>query len=77
MNEFKEKLSEYIAYTEKNLAVYNVHTPETEQQKNLIDAMNYSLEAGGNVSVRFWFMHSVKLWVQITERLKLRRVLSK
>lgn len=47
MNEFKEKLSEYIAYTEKNLAVYNVHTPETEQQKNLIDAMNYSLEAGG------------------------------
>lgn len=47
MNGFREKLAEYVSYTEKNLAVYNMHTPDTEQQKNLIDAMNYSLEAGG------------------------------
>lgn len=47
MKGFKEKFAEYISYTEKNLAEYNVHTSETESQKNLIDAMNYSLEAGG------------------------------
>lgn len=45
--EFNEKLSEYIAFTETNLKKYNMHTEETTPQKNLIDAMNYSLEAGG------------------------------
>lgn len=45
--EFNEKLKEYVSYTESNLKKYNMHTPETEPQKNLIDAMNYSLEAGG------------------------------
>lgn len=44
---FNEKLSEYIAFTEANLKKYNMHTEETTPQKNLIDAMNYSLEAGG------------------------------
>lgn len=46
-NGFNEKLSEYIAFTEANLKKYNAHTEETKPQKNLIDAMNYSLEAGG------------------------------
>lgn len=46
-NEFNEKLSEYITFTEANLKKYNMHTEETQPQKNLIDAMNYSLEAGG------------------------------
>lgn len=48
MNEnFNVKLREYIDFTESNLKKYNAHAPETEAQKNLIDAMNYSLEAGG------------------------------
>lgn len=47
MNGFKEKFSEYISYTQKSLNEYNIHTPETEPQKNLIDAMNYSIDAGG------------------------------
>lgn len=47
MNDFKGKLAEYTEYTENVLVKYNVHTSETESQKNLIDAMNYSLEAGG------------------------------
>lgn len=47
MNEFKEKFAEYISYAEKSISEYNIHTPETEPQKNLVDAMNYSLEAGG------------------------------
>lgn len=48
MNEnFNLKLREYIDFTESNLKKYNAHSPETEAQKNLIDAMNYSLEAGG------------------------------
>lgn len=47
MTDFKNKLAEYIEYTENLLVKYNVRTPETESQKNLIDAMNYSLEAGG------------------------------
>lgn len=44
---FSEKLSEYILFTEENLKKYNSHTEETLPQKNLTDAMNYSLEAGG------------------------------
>ncbi len=44
---FKEKFSEYISFTEENLKKYNACTEELMPQKNLIDAMNYSLEAGG------------------------------
>ena len=47
MSNFKEKLNEYVKYTEENLRAYNTCTAENEHQKNLIDAMNYSLEAGG------------------------------
>ncbi len=47
MISFKEKLAGYIGYTEKALEKYNQHTAENEAQKNLIEAMNYSLEAGG------------------------------
>ncbi|MCD7810653.1 MAG: polyprenyl synthetase family protein [Ruminococcus sp.] len=44
---FNDKLREYVEFTESNLKRYNAHSPETEPQKTLIDAMNYSLEAGG------------------------------
>lgn len=47
MNDFKEKLASYIEFTEANLKKYNNHDVSAEAQKNLIDAMNYSLEAGG------------------------------
>ena len=47
MSDFKEKFSEYISLVEENLRKYNAHSPETEAQKDLIEAMNYSLEAGG------------------------------
>ncbi|MDE6539772.1 MAG: polyprenyl synthetase family protein [Ruminococcus sp.] len=47
MNKFNEKLTEYVDYAEKSLKEYNFLTAETEPQKNLIEAMNYSLSAGG------------------------------
>lgn len=47
MSSFKEKLAGYIGRTEKALEKYNQHTAENDAQKDLIDAMNYSLEAGG------------------------------
>ncbi len=47
MNDFKNKFKEYINFTEANLKEYNQSTKATEAQKVLIDAMNYSLEAGG------------------------------
>ena len=47
MSNFKEKLAEYIEFTEKNLKKYSVCSDESKTQKNLFDAMNYSLEAGG------------------------------
>ena len=47
MADIKEKLNEYIAFTEDNLRKYNAHSERMTAQKNLIDAMNYSLEAGG------------------------------
>lgn len=47
MNEFKNKFSEYIDFTEKNLKKYNICQESEKAQKTLIDAMNYSLEAGG------------------------------
>lgn len=47
MDKFNEKLTEYVDYTEKSLKEYNFLTAETQSQKNLIEAMNYSLSAGG------------------------------
>lgn len=47
MNGFNEKLTEYVDYAEKSLKEYNIPTAETAPQKNLIEAMNYSLSAGG------------------------------
>ena len=44
---FKEKLSGFAKITEENLKKYNVLTEEAMPQKDLIAAMNYSLEAGG------------------------------
>ncbi len=44
---FKEKLSGFAKITEENLKKYNVLTEEAMPQKDLIEAMNYSLEAGG------------------------------
>ena len=40
MSDFKEKFSEYISLVEENLRKYNAHSPETEAQKDLIEAMN-------------------------------------
>ncbi len=45
--DFANKLNEYIKITEDNLKKYNANTPQTENFRILIDAMNYSLEAGG------------------------------
>ena len=47
MSDFNEKFGEYIKFTEDNLRRYNAHSDTMKAQKNLIDAMNYSLEAGG------------------------------
>lgn len=47
MSVFKEKFSEYIGFTEENLKKYSICTGAVSAQKNLIKAMNYSLEAGG------------------------------
>ena len=47
MSDFNEKFKEYIAYTEEKLRSCNCHDDSSAAQKDLIDAMNYSLEAGG------------------------------
>lgn len=47
MSIFKEKLSEYITFTEENLKKYSICSGAVSAQENLIKAMNYSLEAGG------------------------------
>ena len=44
---FNEKLASYIEYTEANIKKYNNHDISTAAQSELVDAMNYSLEAGG------------------------------
>ncbi len=44
---FNEKPASYIEYTEANLKKYNNHDISTAAQSELVDAMNYSLEAGG------------------------------
>lgn len=47
MNLFEDKLKCYIEYTEKNLKEYNKLTDNNINQKTVVEAMNYSLEAGG------------------------------
>lgn len=44
---FNDKMKFYAEYTQKKLKEYNCPDSDTEKQKTLIDAMNYSLEAGG------------------------------
>ncbi len=44
---FNDKMKFYAEYTQKKLREYNRLNDETINQKTLIDAMNYSLEAGG------------------------------
>ena len=46
MNRFKEKISEYVKFTEENLKKYSLCSGAVSAQENLIKAMNYSLEAG-------------------------------
>lgn len=43
----RARLSEYIELTEADLKKYNLYSEQMKAQKNLISAMNYSLEAGG------------------------------
>lgn len=45
--DFNDKMKFYAEYTQKKLKEYNSPDTETIKQKTLIDAMNYSLEAGG------------------------------
>lgn len=47
MMNFNDKLNEYVEYTEKELKKYNNYSNENRPQVSLIDAMNYSLKAGG------------------------------
>ncbi len=47
MSNFREKLSEYVKFTEENLKKYSLCFGAVSAQENLIKAMNYSLEAGG------------------------------
>lgn len=47
MMNFEDKLNEYVEYTEKELKKYNNYSNENRPQVSLIDAMNYSLKAGG------------------------------
>ncbi len=46
-NKFEEKLRRYMDITEEKLKTFNNYTDENKPQKTLIDAMNYSLSAGG------------------------------
>jgi geranylgeranyl diphosphate synthase type II len=47
MSNFNETLYRYIEYTEKELKNFNNYSHENRPQVKLIDAMNYSLRAGG------------------------------
>ncbi|MDE7363665.1 MAG: polyprenyl synthetase family protein [Ruminococcus sp.] len=47
MSSFSEKMAEYVEYAESELKKYNNYAEENKAQVKLIDAMNYSLEAGG------------------------------
>jgi len=44
---FDDKMKFYAEYTQKKLREYNALDNDTIKQKTLINAMNYSLEAGG------------------------------
>ena len=45
--ENKELLSNYVKLVEDSLYKYNVVTEDTQLHRSVIDAMNYSLSAGG------------------------------
>ncbi|MBR2283645.1 MAG: polyprenyl synthetase family protein [Ruminococcus sp.] len=45
--EFNEKLNEYISFTEEHMKLYNNYTYENRPQRTLLDAMSYSIDAGG------------------------------
>ena len=47
MRNFNDTLNRYIEFTEKELKNYNNYSHENRPQVKLIDAMNYSLRAGG------------------------------
>lgn len=47
MSNFNEILNRYVEFTEKELKEYNNYSHENRPQVKLIDAMNYSLRAGG------------------------------
>lgn len=47
MSNFNETLNRYVKFTEKKLKEYNNYSHENRPQVKLIDAMNYSLRAGG------------------------------
>lgn len=47
MKNFEEKLKSYVDYIEKELKNFNNYSHENRPQVKLIDAMNYSLRAGG------------------------------
>jgi len=46
MTDFNQILSEYVNFTQEELKKYNLSGKESEQ-KRVVEAMNYSLEAGG------------------------------
>ncbi len=47
MSNFNDILNRYIEFTERELKQYNNYSHENRPQVKLIDAMNYSLRAGG------------------------------
>lgn len=47
MSNFNDTLKRYIEFTEKELKNFNNYSHENRPQVKLIDAMNYSLRAGG------------------------------
>ncbi len=47
MSNFNDTLNRYIEFTERELKQYNDYSHENRPQVKLIDAMNYSLRAGG------------------------------
>ena len=57
---FNDKMKFYAEYTQKKLGEYNRIDNDTIRQRTLIEAMNYSLEAGGRESALYLSMHFVK-----------------
>lgn len=47
MTNYEEKMAQYVELTEKGLRKFNDYSHENRPQVKLIDAMNYSLKAGG------------------------------